>query len=249
MTHRTLTGIVIALAYSGATAADLTVSAAASLTNAFTEIGQAYEQQHPDSHIHFNFAGSGALLQQILNGAPVDVFASADQLRMDKADQAGLIAPDSRQDFAQNTLVVIAPKDNAHPYQNLSDIIHAPTIQRIAIANTESVPAGRYTKTALEAAKLWQDVGAKNIPTENVRQALDYVARKEADIGFVYRTDAAIMPEKVSVVLDVPLDIPLTYPIAAIKDSAQLEEAKNFIRFVTHGDGQAILHKYGFLSP
>ena len=240
-----LTALAAALAQ-GALAADITVSAAASLTDAFNDIGKAYQAKYPDAKIDFNYAGSGALLQQIDKGAPVDVFASADTVTMDKA--AEHIGPATRQNFVENRLVVIMAKDAQWDGKDLAALIGDKKLERIAIAHVENVPVGRYTKGALEKAGLWDKLGERNLPTQNVRQSLDYVARGEADAGFVYATDADIMPDKVKVVLEVPLDKPLVYPIAVLKNSKAADESKRFIEFVTGEDGQKILQGYGF-SP
>ena len=226
-------------------AGDLTVSAASSLTNAFKEIAQRYEEQYPDVKIGLNFGASGALLQQLAKGAPVDVFASADQETMDLAEKQGLLAPGARRDFARNTLVLIEPSDTKLTIKRLQDL-GQPGIKRIAIGNPASVPVGRYTKQALQAARLWQMVEAKAIGTQNVRQSLDYVARGEVDAGFVYATDAALMKDKVKVAFDVPVDLAINYPIATTMGSANGAQARRFIGFILAPAGQAILQKYGF---
>jgi molybdate transport system substrate-binding protein len=231
-----------------ANAADLTVSAAASLTDAFKEIGRAYEAQHPGTKVLLNFGASGALLQQMAKGAPVDVFASADQETMDAAVKQGLVAASERQDFVRNTLVLIAPADSRLALRTLPDLKQQ-AVQRIAIGNPASVPVGRYARRALESARLWSELSPKLISTQNVRQALDYVARGEADTGFVYGTDAALTKDKVKVAFDVPLDVAITYPIAATAASANVAEARSFVAFVRAAPAQAILAKYGFLKP
>ena len=246
MKKRILIALAAAIAQ-GAFAADITVSAAASLTDAFGDIAKAYQAKYPDAKIDLNFAGSGALLQQISKGAPVDVFASADTVTMDKA--ADYIDPATRQNFVENRLVVIMPKDAKWDGKDLAALLDDKALKRIAIAHVENVPAGRYTKGALEKAGLWDKLGERNLPTQNVRQSLDYVARGEADAGFVYATDAAIMPDKVKIVLEVPLDKPLVYPIAVLKNSKAADESKRFVAFVTGADGQKILQGYGFSAP
>lgn len=229
-------------------AGELTVSAAASLTNAFKEIAQSYEVQYPDAKVSFNFGASGALLQQIAKGAPVDVLASADQETMDSAQKQGLVVAAERFDFVRNTLVVVVPADSRLHVHRLEDL-NAASVHRIAIGNPVSVPVGRYTMRALESARLWPGLESKAISTQNVRQSLDYVARGEVDAGFVYATDAVIMKDKVRVAFDVPVSIPITYPIATIRDAAHREEARRFIQFVLQPQSQAILGKYGFLKP
>ena len=119
----------------------------------------------------------------------------------------------------------------------------------MAIANPASVPVGRYSEGALKKANLWDAVQPKAIGTQNVRQSLDYVARGEVDAGFVYATDAAIMKDKVHVVLDVPLDAPVLYPIATIKGSSNAAEAKRFVSYLQTAPAQAILAKYGYKKP
>ncbi|HDS1130905.1 TPA: molybdate ABC transporter substrate-binding protein [Stenotrophomonas maltophilia] len=229
-------------------AAELTVSAASSLTESFRELGAAYEEAHPGTKVDFNFAASGVLLQQISRGAPVDVFASADEATMDQAQQQDLLAAGTREVFAVNALwVVVPPQAKAAP-RSLKDLAGA-SVQRIALGNPDSVPVGRYAKGALEAAGLWPSVQGKTITTQNVRQSLDYVARGEVDAGFVYATDAQAMPDRVRRVFAVPVAGRIAYPLAVTKASAQPAEAKRFTAFVRSAQGQAILAKHGFGKP
>jgi len=233
------------LSFSSAHAEEITVSAAISLNNAFKEIGSSFEKLHPDTKILFNFAGSGALLQQIDKGAPVDVFASADEKTMDMANEKNLIDKETRRSFAQNKLVLTAPIASKISVSGLSDLT---SVKRIAIANPDSVPAGRYAKMSLEKSGLWDKTKEQHIYTQNVRQTLDYVARDEVDVGFVYSSDANHMNDKVKVLFEVPLDIPVTYPIARITTSKHTDTAQKFIDYVLSAEGQAILKKYGFSS-
>jgi len=229
-------------------AADIIVSAASSLTNAFTDIGKEYEKANAGQKVNFNFGSSGALLQQISRGAPVDVFVSADQETMDRAVKQNLIVRTSRHDIVRNTLVVIAPKGANSAPKSLEELKDA-GITRLAISNPESVPAGRYSKEVLEAAGMWDAVKGKSLNTQNVRQSLDYVARGEADVGFVYATDAAIMPDKVEVLFEVPTKTPILYPIAAVKGGGNENFALKFIEYVRSDAGQKVLAKYGFQKP
>ncbi len=231
-----------------ARAMEIIVSAASSLTNAMTDIGRDYERVHPGQKVVFNFSGSGALVQQIARGAPVDVFASADQVTMDRAAQQNLIVAATRTNFARNALVVIAARAMQAPPKALADLAN-PGISRLAISNPDSVPVGRYSKEALEAAGLWDAIREKSLNTQNVRQSLDYVARGEAQAGFVYRTDAAVMPDKVDIRFEVPTRTPILYPIAAVKGNGKEKAAMKFIEFVRSGAGQKILARYGFQSP
>ena len=239
---------VLSLAAGTAQAAEITVSAAASLTNAFKEIAQRYEAKYPDAKVQLNFGASGALLQQMAKGAPVDVFASADQATMDKAEKQDLINPKTRHNFARNTLVLIVPADSTQSLDKLADLKKA-SVQKIAIGNPASVPVGNYTKEVLEDARLWKPVSTKAVNTQNVRQSLDYVARGEVDAGFVYGTDTYVMKDKVKTAFEVPTKTPILYPLAITKDSAQPEEARRFQAFVLAPEGQKVLAKFFFKKP
>jgi molybdate transport system substrate-binding protein len=243
-------GVAVALMALGgaASAAEVTVSAAASLTNAFKEIGAAFEKEHAGDKVLFNFAASDPLVQQIAKGAPVDVFASADQDAMDKADGLKLLASGTRKNFASNSLVLIAPQSGKAPLKSAADVAQ-PAVARVTIGNPASVPVGRYAKVALEHAKLWASVEPKLILGTSVRQCLDYVARGEVDAGFVYATDAAIVKDKVTVVATVPTETPVTYPIAVIAAGPQAALGRKFADYVRSPAGQAVLAKYGFGRP
>lgn len=243
-----LVSVALSVACGFAQAGELTVSAAASLTNAFQEIARNYESQHADTKVLLNFGASGALLQQIAKGAPVDVFASADQETMDMAAKQNLLAADSRQDFAHNALVLIVPSSSKLELKQLADL-QQPAVEKIAIGNPASVPVGRYSQRALEVAKLWPAIQAKAINTENVRQSLDYVARDEVEAAFVYATDARVMQDKVKVAFKVPLDVTISYPIAQIAGSDNAAEGQRFVAYVQSPAGQDVLGKYGFLKP
>ena len=243
-----LHALLLMFAASASHAADLTVSAASSLTEGFRDIAAAYEKAHPGTRVDLNFAASGVLLQQIARGAPVDVFASADQATMDQAAAQGLLEVGSRQVFAQNTLWVVIPPQARQRPTSLAALA-APGIERVAIGNPDSVPVGRYARGALQQAGIWPAIQAKTISTQNVRQSLDYVARGEVDAGFVYATDAQAMPGRVQRAFQVPVTGGITYPLAQIKGSSNAAQARRFIAFVRSPQGQAILQRYGFGSP
>jgi molybdate transport system substrate-binding protein len=242
--------LIAALPFLAATAhaADLTVSAAASLTNAFKELAPAFEARNPGTKLLLNFAASDALLAQIARGAPVDVFASADQETMDRAQAQQLLAGGSRRDFAGNSLVLVAPSDGTLALAALADL-KQPAVRRIALGQPSGVPAGRYAKGALEAAKLWAEVEPKAVYAQNVRQALDYVARGEAEAGFVYGTDAALLKDKVKVALTVPTGTPIRYPVALIAGSPNPAAARAFVDYLLSPAGQAVLARHGFQAP
>lgn len=231
----------------GANAAELTVSAAASLTNAFRELAPRFEAQHPGTKVQLNFGASGALLQQIAKGAPVDVFASADEETMDRAQAQGLVRGGERRNVASNSLVVVVPAGARAPKS--IDELGGSAYARIAIGLPASVPVGRYTQAALQQAGLWAAIVPKMIPAQSVRQALDYVARGEVDAGFVYATDAALMPAKVEVALTVPTAAPILYPVAPVATSAQATAARAFVSFVLSPPAQAVLAGHGFGRP
>lgn len=245
--QRFLVALAGVLAAGVVSAAEITVSAAASLTNAFKELVPLFEAEHPGTKLLLNFGASGALLQQIAKGAPADVFASADQETMDQAQTQSLLKAGARRDFVSNALVVIVPAGAAVP-QALADLTQ-PAYARIAIGLPASVPVGRYTKGVLEKANLWAAIEPKMIGANNVRQALDYVARGEVDAGFVYATDAALVADKVKTALNVPTEKPILYPIAPLAGSAQPEAAQKFVDFVFSAPAQAVLAKYGFGKP
>ena len=233
---------------SAAHADEIVVSAAASLTNAFKVIGDSYEKQHPGTKVLMNFGASDVLMQQIVKGAPADVFASADQKAMDKAVQEKVIATESRRDFAANSLVLIVPKDSAFAPASVKDLTEA-SVKRVAYGDPASVPVGRYTEGALKDAGVWDAVSAKGVLASNVRQSLDYVARGEVDAGFVFSTDAAVVQDRVKVALTVPTQTSITYPIAEVAQSKHAADAQSFIAYVLSSDGQKTLAQFGFKPP
>lgn len=229
-------------------AAELTVSAAASLANAFRDLAPLFEAAHPGTRLQFNVGASGALLQQIAKGAPVDVLASADQETMDQAQQQRLVLAGERRNFVSNTLVLVVPATAKSVPAQLADLAH-PAYARIAIGLPASVPVGRYTKSALERAGLWATIEPKRVGAQNVRQALDYVARGEVDAGFVYATDAALMPGKVKLAFSVPTPAPILYPAAPVAASTQPVLAAQFVQFLLTPPAQAVLARHGFGKP
>ncbi len=227
---------------------ELIVSAAASLTNAFAEIGKKFESANPNTKVVFNFAASGALLQQIDKGAPVDVFASADQMTMNQAAEKGLIVPGARKDFVSNELVLIIPHGAKTTVEALKDLT-AGEIGKIALGNPQTVPAGRYAQEVLTNEGLWEELKPKFIFGESVRQVLDYVSRGEVDAGFVFATDALLAKDHVKEVLEAPKHEPITYPIAVVGSTKNKDLATRFVDFVLSREGEEVLSKYGFKKP
>ena len=224
--------------------AELLVSAASSLSDSFKEIGKAYEAKNPGVTVRFNFAATGPLLQQIEQGAPVDVLASADQQSMDKAEKGGFILPGSRTDFAGNSLVLVTPV-NMSVVREVADLQSA-LVLKISIGNPDSVPVGRYAKAALEKQGLWAAVAPKCVMGISVKQVLEYVMRGEVEAGFVYGTDAVIAKDKVRVVAEIPTVKPINYPAAVVAASTKQDLAQSFIHYLQGVEGQSILIKYGF---
>ena len=249
MRRSRITSLLFALALPlSASAAELTVSAAASLTNAFKEVAAQFEKAQPGATVRLNFAASGTLLQQMAQGAPVDVFASADQATMDKAASQNLIDAATRRDFAANSLVLITPVQDGPAIASLQDLAGDP-VKRIAVGKVATVPVGRYTQQALESARLWSALEPKFVQADSVRQVLDYVSRGEVDAGFVYRTDAAVMQDKVKIALTATGHTPVTYPVAVLRESGQKDLAVKFVDFLGGAAAQEVLGRYGFGKP
>jgi molybdate transport system substrate-binding protein len=225
---------------------EITVSAAVSLRDAFREISKQYEER-TGARVNFNFGASGALQKQIESGAPVDVFASAGIPQMDALGTQGLIAPETRRDFARNTLVLIVPTDNTSGITTFADLGDA-KVTKLAIGNPKTVPVGQYAEQSLTRLGLWHRLGPKLILAEDVRQALDYVARGEVDAGMVYASDVRATGARVRAVATAPPDShdPILYPIAVVRASVRQDAARAFIDAVTNDEGQRTLGKYGF---
>lgn len=227
---------------------ELTVSAAASLTDAFDAVKAAFESEHNGATIVTNYASSGALYRQIEQGAPVDVFASANPKWMDKAEEAGALEPGTRADFARNSLVLATPAENPAGIAKAAGLLDD-RVERIAMGTPETVPAGQYARESLVMLGYWDTLATKYIYAENVRAVLDYLRRGEVDAGFVYRTDAIQGGDEVTIIEEMPLKNPVTYPVAIMKESSKKELAARFIEFIGSDEGVAILEKYGFSKP
>jgi molybdate transport system substrate-binding protein len=222
---------------------DITVFAAASLTDSFKEIGDAYTKLHPGSKVTFSFDASSALVQQITQGAPADVFASADTANMDKLTQAGLNSS-LPVVFANNLLGIIVPAGNPKRITGVADLAK-PDLKVVLCA--EQVPCGKYAKQILDTAK----VAVMPVSLEqNVKGVVTKVTTGEADAGIVYTTDIKAAGTGAAGV-EIPADVNVIakYPIASTKASRNTAADQAFISFVTGAAGQAILEKYGFEQP
>jgi molybdate transport system substrate-binding protein len=230
-----------------AQAADVTVFAAASLTDALNEIGKAYDAK-TGNHVVFSFAASSVLARQIENSAGADMFVSADLDWMDYLDKKALLKPGTRHTLLGNHLVLIAPSglSIAVTIAPHFDLAAALGNSRLAIADPASVPAGKYAKTALTNLGVWDSVSSKLAIAENVRAALAYVARGETTLGIVYNTDAKIEP-RVHVVGTFPdsSHAPILYPVALTKEAKP--EAADFESYLQSPAALAVFRKDGFI--
>src|ERR1051325_1828351 len=237
---------IIALVNFHSFAAEIRVSAAASLTDALKEIAAAYEKQTGDK-IFFNFAASSFLALQIEQGAPADIFFSADEAKMDALDQKGLIDKSTRKSLLSNALVIVVSTDKGASISTPHDLLNT-KIKRIALAEPKTVPAGIYAEQFLQRQNLWGGLNSKIVPTENVRGALSAVEAGNADAAIVYKTDAATS-KKVKIAFEVPAaDSPaISYPIALLKDAKNAAAAKAFLKQLQSQDAAAIFRKFGFI--
>lgn len=228
---------------------ELTVFAAASLTDVLTEIGAAFEAKR-GVHVRFSFAASPALARQIESGAAADVFVSADLEWMDYLVQRSLIDPATRRNVANNRLVLIAPQDSGIELKIAPGfaLLQALGDGRLATGDPASVPVGRYARAALTSLGVWQQVESRLVPAENVRAALALVSRGEVPLGIVYRTDALI-DAKVKVIDVFPEDThpPIVYPAAATTHAEP--SASSFLAFLGDPATRQLFVKYGFGTP
>jgi len=228
----------------------LTVYAAASLTDAFTEIGKAFESEHAGTTVVFNFGGSQNLRTQIEQGAPADVFASANLKEMDTLVSQKYVMSDAPQIFLTNQLIVILPKDNPAGIASLEDL-SKPNLKLVFAA--EEVPAGRYARQILENLNSmygtdYADKVLANVVSneDNIRQAVTKVQLGEADASIVYVSDAVAAPELQRIEIPADANVLAEYPIAPLVESANSELADQFIAYVLSPAGQAVLAKWGF---
>lgn len=231
-----------------AAAQELVVSAAASLTNAFNDVKAEFERANPGVRVTPNYASSGALFRQIEQGAPVDVFASADLKWMNDMISAGFVGENESVLFAQNTLVLVVPTASRISINGVEDLT-GEQVRRIGVGTPATVPAGNYSKIALEGLGMWEVLQPKMIFAESVRQVLDYVQRGEVDAGLMYATDAPQGGERVKIVATLPLPEPVSYPIAPLRNSAQPDLARKYVQFILSDRGQEILAGFGFSRP
>lgn len=227
---------------------ELMISAALSLKAPFEDIGRIYEKKYPGSKAAFNFGPSGTLQKQIEGGAPVDVFASASPRELDALASSKLIVSTTRVDFAGNSIVLIVASQAAVRPAAFNDLAKK-NINRIAIGNPASVPAGKYSKEALSNMGLWETLKVKLVYGEHVRQVMDYVARGEVDAGMVFLTDAISRSGELEVIAEAPVSAykPIVYTMAVITGTRNESAAHNFIAVVISKEGKEVLRKHGFI--
>jgi molybdate transport system substrate-binding protein len=227
-------------------AASINVFAAASLTDSLKELAAAYEKPSGDT-IVFNFGASSTLARQIEEGAPADIFFSADEAKMDGLEKKGLILKETRKSRLSNLLVIVVAAQGGAAIASANDLATA-KVKRLALAEPKTVPAGIYAKEYLQKQNLWSAVEPKVIPTENVRAALAAVEAGNVEAGIVYKTDAEIY-KKVKVAYEIPAkDGPaISYPMAVVKEARQPETAKRFLQYLDSDDAAKVFEKFSFI--
>ncbi len=216
----------------------ITISAAASLQDALNEAIEEYNKDN-DINIDINYGGSGALREQILKGAPVDLFISASQDDFKKVEDEDLII--EKKDYLENKLVLIRPDDST-TVNSIADLKNA---EQIAIGEVDTVPAGKYAKEAFTSLNIFDELEDKYIYVSDVRAVLTYVAQGEVDAGVVYETDAKTEEDNIDIVDEFGKDThtPIIYPIGTLSDS---KEVKAFYDFLNEDSTLEIFKKYGF---
>jgi molybdate transport system substrate-binding protein len=229
-----------------ARADEILVSAAASLTDVLKDIGKAYQAKSRHK-ILFTLGPSNFLARQIDEGAPADIFLSADLPQMDILEKNGRLEPGTRKNLLSNQLVMIVPFDSRLAIASPKDLLK-PEVKKFALADPAVVPVGVYTSKYLADESLWDKVKPKIIPVLDVRATLASVESGNVEAGFVYKTDAAIS-QKVKIVFEVPIEKGprITYPVAIVKESKKKEAARDLMNYLLSPAGKAAFKKYGFL--
>lgn len=243
---RRLVGLGLFLAFSShLLAEEVVVFAAVSLTDALRDVADSYEKGSGDKLV-FNLGASSMLARQIREGAPADLFVSADEAQMDGLEKAGLVLPGSRRSLLSNALVIVVSSEGGPKIAHPRDLL---LVRTLALAEPKIVPAGVYAKAYLEKLGLWDALASRVVPTENVRACLAAVDAGNADAGIVYRTDALIS-KKVRVAWAVPAEEGprISYPVAIVKDGAHPKAAKRFAAYLASEPARETFVKYGFLT-
>ena len=247
----TLIALVLLLLVAPAVRAqEVTLSVAISLKDAVEDLGRQFAARRPGVALRYNVGASGDLQKQIEAGAPVDLFLSAATRQMDELEKQKLIVVPSRKAFARNVLTVVKPTDSRVDIVKAEDLLDA-RVTHVVIGQPKTVPAGQYAEESLRKMGLWDRLQPKLVFSENVRQALDYVARGEVDAGFVYTTDTASRAQGVKEAFRPPEDTyrPVVYPGAVVAAAKQPALAQAYLDLLASRQGQAVLAKYGFQPP
>ncbi|MFC4402748.1 molybdate ABC transporter substrate-binding protein [Gracilibacillus xinjiangensis] len=223
---------------------EITVSAAASLQDALTDITTIFEKENPRIKVNYNFGGSGSLQQQISQGAPVDIFFSAADDKFKHLVNEGLIEDGQSTNLLQNELALIIPSRGQIAIAGFTDLIHA---DKVAIGTPESVPAGKYAKETLESLNRWDSMENKVIFAKDVRQVLTYVETNNVDAGIVYLTDALISDKvKIIATAETTMHTPIVYPVGIVKNRQSVTETEQFYSYLQSEQALQIFEKYGF---
>jgi molybdate transport system substrate-binding protein len=238
--------LILLLTQRDVCADEIVVSAAASLTDVFKAISTAYQQKSKHT-VKFNFGPSNGLARQIEEGAPADIFFSADLAQMDNVDKKGLLEPGTRKNLLSNQLVIIVPSDSKLAIASPRDLLKG-EVKKIALAEPSSVPVGVYSSKYLADEGLWDQVKAKIVPVQDVRATLASVESGNVEAGFVYKTDAAIS-KKVTIVYEVPIDKgpKIIYPVAVVRESKRKDAARDFMNYIQTPTAKDSFRKYGFV--
>jgi molybdate transport system substrate-binding protein len=229
-----------------APASTILVAAAASLQKALQEITPLYTKANPTDTVNYNFAASGALQQQIGQGAPVDVFISAADRQMNALETKGLLVAGTRQNLLTNQLVLIAPKPAPIALTNFQQLTQ-PAVKRIAIGETRTVPAGQYAVEVFKNLGIFDRVKSKFVLGNNVRSVLTAVESGNVDAGIVYLTDIRGSDRvRIVEIVDRQLHAPINYPIAILKSTKSLDAARKYVKFLQTNTAKAVFEKYGF---
>lgn len=225
---------------------EITVAAAASLTDVTKELAEKYNETNPNVKIVFTYASSGALQTQIEEGAPIDVFISAAKKQMTELNDKDLIAPGTAKDLLKNQIVLIVPADSDLDISGFADC-DGDAIKIIAFGDPKTTPAGQYAQDVFEKLGIWDDVNAKANFASDVRQVLTYVESGDVDCGVVFKTDA-MTSDKVKVIAPPPaaVDSPAIYPVGIIAGSSNLTESQKFVDFLFTEEAKVIFEDFGF---
>ena len=228
-------------------AVELNISAAVSMKDALAEIQKNYQGKNPNVKLIYNLGASGALQKQIEQGAPADIFISAAPKQMNDLEEKNLVKKATRKNLVENKLVVVVPKDLKLEITKYEDLTKA-GLQKLALGETATVPAGQYAQEVLKKLQLWDKVQDKVVFAKDVRTVLAYVETGNVEAGIVYQTDAAAS-DKIKIAATAPEGShqPIVYPAAVLSGSKQAQEAEAFLAYLFSPESKAVFEKYGFV--